>query len=311
MFREYENKILILCIILFCVILFYTIYSYVFRNIDNDEKKIYKYFYLPKHEENNTYELPKTIYCYWDNYNDDEFIKMFINNWKSKLSPDWKIVVLHKDNVNEYTNGKMLKYKDLDSTKYSDFLRLLLLKEHGGVWIDISTILINGDFLDKYHNEMIANKNDCLLYEFKNRTVQQKYPYFESWFIMAPKNSKLINDWFYTLDKSFEIGFQKFKKEILIDSGMDLSNTIGYNEDIYLLIHACINFLLYKDQQYNILIKDAGESNFKFQNEAEWDNEKLSKILCEPLNSEGIYSIKLTGSQRNYLRNKDCLKNIL
>ena len=37
---------------------------------------------------------------------------------------------------------------------------------NGGVWIDISTIILNGHFLDDYRNEMIQNKYDCLLYEY-------------------------------------------------------------------------------------------------------------------------------------------------
>ena len=276
-------------------------------------KSICKKFEIINYEKkSDIYYLPKTIYCFWHNYEEDEYIKLFIDNWKRKISPGWNIIVLNKNNVNEYTNGKMLKYKDLDNTKYSDFLRLYLLKEHGGVWMDISTIVTNGKFLDEYYKEMVDNKYDCLLYEFSNRTKNKEYPYLENWFIMAPKNSKLINEWFYIFDKSFEMGFLKFKKNILIGSGIDLSSTIGggLSSDIYLLMHACLNYLMYKGKKYHICIKNASESMFKLQNETDWNNNKLSESICLK-KFDNIYAIKLTGGQRNYLKNKDCFTNIL
>jgi len=270
----------------------------------------YNTYKIKKHKNNVQYELPKNIYCFWHDYETDNFIKLFIDNWKKKCN-DWNIIVLHKNNVDEYTNGYMKKYNNLDNTKYSDFLRLYLLKEYGGVWIDISTIILNGKFLDDYRNEMIQNQYDCMLYEYSNRTVNKKYPYFESWFIMAPKNSRLINDWYNIFQDAFDIGFVEFKKNILIPSGLDLSSTITTNEnDIYLFIHACINYLMYNDNHYNILIKNASESMFKIQNDTQWDNGKILNEICNK-NFNNMYSVKLVGNQRNYLKQYDCFKNTI
>jgi hypothetical protein len=294
---------------LFLIILFIITYFYLRDKLRR--KNIYKNFKILNYEKkSDIYYFPKIIFCYWHNYEEDDFIKLFIENWKKKISPDWNIIVLHKNNIKEYTKNHMDKYKYLDNTKYSDFLRLYLLKEYGGVWMDISTIIIDGKFLDEYYKEMIENKYDCLLYEYNNKTKHKEYPYLENWFIMAPKNSILINEWFYIFDKSFEMGFIEFKKNILIESGLDLSNTISSFNDIYLMMHACLNYLMYKGKKFHICIKDACESMFKLQNESNWENSNLLESICQK-KFDNLYSIKLVGSQRNYLKDNDCFINIL
>lgn len=304
------NKIFVIFVLLCLIILYYLLR----KNKKEVVKKIEKEgFQLPEYYkiDDNNYELPKTIYCFWHNYEEDDFIKLFIENWKRKLSPGWNIVALHRNNVDTFTNGKMLKYKDLDNTKYSDYLRLYLLKEHGGVWIDISTMIINGKFLDDYHEEMVKNKSECLVYEFKDRTVNDTYPYLENWFIMAPKNSRMIYEWFDVFDRAFEMGFLKFKKEVIINSGMDIKTTLGWGEDdVYLLMHACLNYLMYKGKKYNIIIKDAVESMFKLQNKSGWDNDKMGEMICNK-DFEDMYSIKFISNQRNHLKEKECSRQIL
>lgn len=282
-----------LCLILYTVLIISVFFFFIYRYTETIE-----------HNKPNSYELPKIIFCYWHNYEDDDFIKLFIENWKRKISPEWNIIVLHKNNVNEYTNGKMLKYNNLDNTKYSDFLRLYLLKEYGGVWMDITTIILRGDFIDRYHDEMIKNRYDCLMYKVKKSETEQ-FINTENWFIMAPKNSKLINELFDIFNKAFEMGFLKFKKDILIPSGLKLENTIGYEDDVYLLMYACLHYLMYKGKTYNILTKDSSESMLKFQLENNWDHDKFVNAFCEYTNrkniNDNIYAIKLTRNDRKKL----------
>jgi hypothetical protein len=106
------------------------------------------------------------------------------------------------------------------------------------------------------------------------------------------------------------MGFINFKKNILIESGLDLSNTIGSFYDIYLMMHACLNYLMYKGKNFNICIKNACESMFKLQIETNWNNDILLESICQK-QFDNLYSIKLVGSQRNYLKDKNCFINIL
>jgi hypothetical protein len=253
---------------------------------------------------NDNYILPKTIYGYWDLPN-DPLINAHIDTWKRNLSKDWQIIILNKDNVSNYVSKEFLnKYQNLNQTRFSDFLRLDLLKNRGGLWVDVSTIIIDGSSLDSYYMDMHKNKYDALVYEYKQKTLDKNIPYLENWFIMAPKNSKYISDIYEYFDKAHQTGFLKYKKEILIPSGLNLENTIGYDDATYLFQHALINYLMFKGNKYNISIKNATDSMFYLQEKYKWQNPQIIDHILNG-NLTGLTAIKLTGGQRHSIKNID------
>lgn len=269
---------------------------------------IYFIFYYVNESFENTYILPKHIYVYWNNIEGNIIIQSHINNIKRKLPIGWTLSIINDNNLNEYVSSKFInKYKNLNSTRFSDFLRLELLKNNGGVWLDASTIITDGTFLDKYWNEMMIYKFDATLYEFKIKTNNVKTPYLENWFIMAPKNSKLITDLYNHFNKAFQLGFLNYKKTVLIPSGVNLNGTINYGKNTYLLQHAIINYLYYIGKKYNVNIKNASESMFKIQDKYNWDHNKIINFIINNKNWKDYYAIKLTGVTRKYI-NKNNMK---
>ena len=163
--------------------------------------------------------------------------------------------------------------------------------------------ILTGDFLDTYRNEMIDKRYDVCFYEFPSRTIDKNNPYLENWFIMAPKNSRFINDLYTEFNKSFEMGFVKYKKEILIPSGTNLAQTIGYNNRTYLMQHAIINYLIHTGKEYNINIKNALNSMFKLQDKLKWDNDQIVNYILENnLENDDIYAIKFIGTSRKSIK---------
>jgi hypothetical protein len=260
-----------------------------------------KCIFYNNEEFSNTYILPKTVYTYWDDYDSNPLIQAFANNIKKKLSKNWEIIILNKNNLNKYVSNEFInKYKDLPSFRFSDFLRLELLKNNGGCWIDISTIIINGDFMNNFHNEMVKNKSDVLLFEYKAKTLDKNYPYLENWFIMAPQNSHYILDLYREFDKANSMDYINYINKILLPNHIDLTNTLGYNGSTYLMQHAIAHYLLKisnPSNKYNITIKIADESMFKVQDMNDWDNVKsIDYILNNDLSN--LYAIKLVGKNR-------------
>jgi hypothetical protein len=261
--------------------------------------------YKEKDDFQNDYNLPKVIYSYWDNYESNELIQAFINNFKKKLSKNWEIIIISNNNIHKYVSKDFInKYKNLEPFRFSDFLRLELLKNNGGCWIDMTTIIIDGSFMDKFHNEITKNKSDVLLFEYKVKTLDKKYPYLENWFIMAPKNSKYILDLYTEFDKANSIGYYNYINKILIPNNINLTNTLGYNGSTYLMQHAICHYLL-KINKYNIIIKSAEESMFKVQDLNDWDNVKIINYIYNNLQSNlqnnnllNLYAIKLVAKNR-------------
>ena len=150
---------------------------------------------------------------------------------------------------------------------------------------------------------MVENKYDATIYEFKTRTTNIKYPYLENWFIMANKNSPFINDLYDEFDKSFNMGFIKYKENILIPSKVNLDGTIGYGNRTYLMQHAIINYLYHIGKLYKNNIKLAEESMFKIQKEYSWNNNKVIEFIINNKDWSNYYAIKLTGGNRKYITN--------
>jgi hypothetical protein len=168
--------------------------------------------------------------------------------------------------------------------------------------MDASTIIINGQFLDDYYNEMYKNKYDLLVYELKGHSIPNQ-PYLENWFIMCPKNSRIITDLYNQFSDSFDMGFINYKNNILRPN-IDLSNTIKNGNNTYHMQHAIIHYLL-KNNKYNINIKDADESMFKAQKINNWNNNKLINYILNNNDWSGFYAIKLVGFNRKAISDEN------
>ena len=88
----------------------------------------------------------KIIYILWFQGFDNApyIVNKCVESWKY-YNKDWKIILLDRTNINQYI--KIEQYIDLSSKKLllaheSDIIRLCLLKEHGGLWVD-STLFCN------------------------------------------------------------------------------------------------------------------------------------------------------------------------
>jgi len=252
------------------------------------------------------YEIPKNIYIYWDNLKNNDIIQYFIDNIKRKSSlNNWKVYFITRDNVQQYVDNNFYKkFINLNSVRFSDFLRLKVLYDNGGAWIDASTIIIKPNFLDNFRNKMIQNKCDVLLFEFKEKTLHKNYPFLENWFIMSPKHSIFIKDLYDYFEKSYDMGFYNFKQKILMPSNVDLNVTIGYGKKTYHMQHALIHYMLLNNRnKYKICIENASESMFKAQNIVEWKSDKLISFIINNNKWNDFYAIKLVGFNRKAINN--------
>lgn len=276
--------------IILILVLFFLIFNYNIESFTNEE-----------------YILPKVIYCFWHDSN-DKLMNAFINNWKKKLSNEWQIHFINSDNIHNYVSKEFLeKYADLETFRFSDFLRLELLKNNGGVWMDVSTAIVNANFLDKYYEEMIESKYDICIYEFKARTVIESEPYLENWFFMAPKNSKFITDLYNEFERGRKMDFVIYKRDILKPSGINFKNTIKDDDEYYtyLMQHAIIHYLLKTGNKYNINKKNADESFFKLHNSLSWNNQEIIDSFVRNNDWSNYHTIKFGNKQRRLIKNEE------
>jgi len=285
--------VILIIIILLCINNFYFQIETKENFFDNDFSK--------------DYVLPKVVYGFWDDLENNEIIKSHIRNWRKKISKEWKLIILSKKDVYKYIDNNFIKKYgrgQIDSTRFADFLRLYLLIKNGGCWLDTSIFITNGEFLNDYYDEMIENKYDGCFFEFKENTLVSSQPHIDNWFMMAPKNSKILKDLFREFDRAYDMDFLRYKKLVLINSGILLDKTIGYEDSTYLLQHAIFHYLLAQDNNYKLLLKDASESMYKIQTAYKWDHKLIIDYILNNKNWMNFYGVKLTKGNRREIKNK-------
>ena len=129
----------------------------------------------------------KIIWSYWDGPQ-DQLIKKCFKSWYKYLD-DWKINILTEKHLDKFGIIKPNTWSELLPATKSDVIRLNLLYNYGGVWMDASILLHTNFFwLNKY-----------LLGRNSNDYYQIKIPW-ENWnessFIVVPSKYNLsIKKW--------------------------------------------------------------------------------------------------------------------
>jgi len=144
----------------------------------------------------------RVIWTYWNDKNIPDLVLRCLNSIK-RQNKDYSVITLHEDDIPDevykvfspesVSQGKK-KLNDVSDHYHqhlSDILRIWLLKEYGGVWLDISTycnapidVSLEGgyDFYAEYH--------DPSVYE-----ATKEIPYFECILMSSNPNGKIINRW--------------------------------------------------------------------------------------------------------------------
>lgn len=140
------------------------------------------------------HSIPKVIWIYWAQGEEQApfVVQKCIESWKVN-NPSWRIIVLNENTVDEYV--KIPKISAKHPIRYkANLLRLMLLKEHGGVWADATT------FAHRPLNEWLPLLANSGMFMFSNPSKDRD---IENWFIAAERNHPLINEWEYQLRKYY------------------------------------------------------------------------------------------------------------
>jgi len=101
-------------------------------------------------------DIPPTIWMYWDQGLEaaPEVVKICAESWKA-LNPEYELIVLDHDSINLHVNVDSLfpDWRSLSIQQSSDLLRLLLLAQRGGVWVDATLFCLRPlhEWLDPHH----------------------------------------------------------------------------------------------------------------------------------------------------------------
>jgi hypothetical protein len=184
-------------------------------------------------------------------------VKACIDSWKTH-NPEYKIIVLNKQNVKEYLpEPDLSKMRHLNDfvQRYSDFVRIHILAKHGGIWLDSSVICQKP--LDWIHDIQRETGAEYIGYFTDSMTLpeyREKSPVIENWAFACIPECQFTKDW-----RDQMASFAKYDKVLdysneVVRSGTNPQKIIGAPDNIeYLAMHLAAQRLLQKNREkYNI-----------------------------------------------------------
>ena len=229
-------------------------------------------------DKKNYNQAPKKIWTYWDNpIKIPKTVELCIASWK-KFHPEYEIVLLTKKNYKGYvTIPEELRthhnFNDMPQ-RFADLVRIWVLAEHGGIWID-STILLKGSVED-WLFPRYAEYSGFYIDSF---TKKKNFPVIENWFFACNKGSPFIKKWRDEFSKianfqTVEDYIQSLRAEGVDFQGIDIPN--------YLAMHvACQKVLQLMHYPVELLyLQKAEDGPFRYLVDAKWDSEKAVELAC-------------------------------
>ena len=142
-----------------------------------------------------TVETSETIWQFWDNpagQTTPEIVKSCLKS-TDKFKGNFEHNILNNLTLENYTDLPgfvMDKFKNgqMDYAHFSDLLRLNLLKNHGGIWLDATAYMT--DFVPKY----ILDENFFVF--LAGELTLFPYSFMQNCFIRAKKGSFLCDAWY-------------------------------------------------------------------------------------------------------------------
>ena len=266
----------------------------------------------PLSKKNNT-SIPRIIWSYWTGSEIPLVVQKCFKNWQH-FAPNCTIHILCDQNLQEYIPVLPTILSTLEPPKRADWIRLELLRQYGGIWLDASIFLTTP--LDWVFSQQQSSQADFIGFYLEKFTSMPQYPVVENWFMAAPPHSPLIENWSH-----------EFTKEVIPRSGAayisHLKEIGTYARNLqkidgpeYLSMHLTLQYIIQKDPRYRLALQCAEEGPYFYHVRAKWKRRKLRNLLLFYSATEPIPAlIKLRGCDRrqwdSHLHNGAPLKTSL
>ena len=251
-------------------------------------------------------KYPKIIWIFWDSDKLPKIIQQIKDYNKNKLK-GWDVRFMNLNTVRDYIpdSAYPANYNDLVPANKSDWMRLYLLNKYGGCWLDAGIIINDTTIFNKIYNESVVTSSDLTVFKsssknFRHKTGIEIPLIIDSWFILAPVGSQIIQAWLDEITYAIDIGLLQYKRKV-IKEGTNISRIQFKDEnDTYLTVHICIEHVLQKKLETipRMLILSSKDSMFKIQNECNWDNDCISHRMNNDPDSKMLPYIKLISKNR-------------
>lgn len=150
--------------------------------------------------------LPAVLWTYWALSPLPPFVAQCLETWR-RAAPDHAIRLVDRATVARWLGDDWdaAAFDRLPPYRQADWLRLQLLRRHGGIWLDASTLLTTGlDWVHRRHADL--GGHGIVGFYIDRYTRDRAQPMIENWFIAAAPGDPFIAAWAVELDHALALG---------------------------------------------------------------------------------------------------------
>lgn len=230
-------------------------------------------------EKSSYMKVPKKIWTYCPSADKlTKVDKLCIDSWK-RWQPEYEIVILTPDNIHGYViiPNPIVSHPIFreSSKRFSDLVRLFVLIEHGGIWMDLRCIINNP--LEKW---LFPKYADCSGFFMNTLTTKSEYPHIVESFIACNKGCEFIKKW---RDEFVMIlDFPNVAKYVESRIRMNIQLSEHYTDPINNAIQLSAQKVIQIDHYplTSILLKSVEDGPMKYLTDSKWNSEKSLQLLC-------------------------------
>ncbi|ENX39188.1 glycosyltransferase family 32 protein [Acinetobacter sp. NIPH 2100] len=241
--------------------------------------------------------IPKKIWMYWEG-SLSGFVAKCVEQVK-KTNPDYEVNFLTPDTVKDFCDIDFGRFPQATPQQKADLLRFELIYQHGGIWLDASTIVYES--LDWIQALVVKNQtNSFAYYRAKNTTLKQ-FPVLENWLLASAEKNIFFKYWFDELVKAIEMSPKAYLQQLKETEPkyQDLFQQIGRLE--YLVAYVACQKVM-RSHLPSMSLINCDKNALFFQVKHQWVKEKVlidMAIHYSPVEMPRL--IKLAGKERKTL----------
>lgn len=266
-----------------------------------------------------TRTIPKCIWTFWDTEDIPEIVEKCMETWK-KHCPDYTITLLTPNTLSTFLPSHIaesvlhLPYYSDTPQRLSDFVRLHMLCEHGGYWLDSSIMLF--DSLSCFGVKQQLHKTEYVGYYIEGFTTDKNNPVVENWFMGCVKNSAFVRNWRNEFMRIGTYGTSESYVKHVRMCGINLQNI---KDTHYLTMHVAAQVVLQRiynepSQQKPYYLEKAEDGPFEYLASNQWDSKLAIEDLADRLVKGHVITpiVKLRSPERQLAQTDRCiLENML
>lgn len=129
---------------------------------------------------------------FWDGTEQPSIKAFSIGMWEA-FHPTWTVRVLNSTTTHEYGfPWNTTSSVDLGIAGKTDFLRMTMLFQHGGIWADVDCVPVGN--VEQQHMPLLQ-RYGYVVPEANSSDVHYKDRQIMSWFLMARKGNPMVGQW--------------------------------------------------------------------------------------------------------------------